>query len=227
MSLFNDTLWGDILPGGSIDDAEEGIDTLQVTDELFPSLHAATAADLYPWTEGDLIEWMDDGLKRLARRCMVFVGRSASILTVPAQASYTLPVRHVSTLHVSYGTAPLRPATRLELEVMDESFRTTAGDPENWYEDLEGMATVSLAPVPEEEVGLAVIYEAYPSTLDAGRQNTIVPAPPPIKRYLAMRVLSEAYGREGEMESQDIAQHCRAQIEMYHQIFEQYYGKGM
>ncbi len=169
---------------------------------------------------------MDEALKRLARLVCVFVGRQADSLTVPGTASYALPTQHIATLHVSYGTTPLAPANMLELEARDPAFLTTPGTPDHWYEDLIGLATVALSPVPDAEQAYPVIYVGWPDTLDAGRQQTLVAAPPPLKGYLAMAVLNRAYSTEGEMESQDIAAHCKSRMDLFEQAFQSYYGNS-
>lgn len=228
MSLGNTALWGDILPGGPTESASGSIDTTQVIDELLPLLHAGSRADLTFWTEADLIQWLDEAVKRLARVACVFVGRSASIRSVDEQATYDLPVRHVSTLHVSYVTTSLRPAGTLELEALDAGYQTGRGTPARWYQDLQGDATFGLAPVPDtNDDPIPVIYEGWPPELDGGGQNTLLSAPPPIRGYLAMCVLAAAYGREGECEMPDVAAHCRGRIQMYDQIFQSYYGAGV
>lgn len=229
MSLPNTTRWDDILPGGVAGALADGsLDTTQVIDDLLPSLHAGSRADLVFWSGGDLIQWMDEALKRLSRVACVFVGRSADILSVASQAAYSLPDRHVATLHMSYLATPMRPAGTLELEMRDPAYQTTAGTPDHWYQDLQGGATFGVAPVPDtSDDAMPIIYEGYPETLDAGQQNTLVAAPPPLKGYLAMCVLEQAYGREGELEMPDVAAHCRARREMYESIFAGYYGMGM
>lgn len=227
MSLANTTLWGDVLPGGPLQDSQSGnLDTTQVIDELLPSLHAAARKDLTWWTEGDLIQWMDESLKRLSRVACVFAGRAASTLTVPGQAAYALPPQHIATLEMSYAATSLNPANQLELEARDPNYATAPGAPDSWYQDLLGGAVVALAPVPDEEQPLGQIYAGWPPALDAGKQQTLVAAPAPLKGYLAMCALKEAYGREGEAEAPDIAQHCEARMAMYEQIFQAYYGKG-
>jgi hypothetical protein len=225
VSLGNTALWGDVLPGGPTGDILSGIDVEQVIDDLLPTLHAATRADLGYWTVGDLMEWLDEALKRLAVLAGVFATRAA-ILTVPGQAAYSSPPQHISTLHVSLGSTPLRPAGTIELEGRDPAYLTTQGTPDHWYQDLLGLDNIGLCPVPTGEDALAEIYEAWPPTVDAGQQSTIVPAPAPVKGYLAMAVLAEAYGREGEMEMPDVASHCKGRLDLYHQIFQTYYGKG-
>jgi hypothetical protein len=62
-----------------------------VIDSLLPALHAGSRADLYRWTEADLIQWMDESLKRLARKAAVFVYRSTGITSTTAEPLYALP----------------------------------------------------------------------------------------------------------------------------------------
>lgn len=227
MSLPNTTLWGDILPGGPANEqAVPGIDTDQVIDEALPALHAGSRAELEFWTVGNLIEWLDEGVKRLAVKAGVFITR-ATTLTVATQAAYASPPRHCSTIHVSVGSTPLRPSGTIEMEARNPSYQTTPGTPAYWYQDLQGMDVIALTPVPDSEQTLAEIYEAWPETLDAGGQTTSVPGPAPLKGYLTMHLLAEAYGREGEIESPDIAAHCRGMVAMYDQMFKGYYGAGM
>jgi hypothetical protein len=227
MSILNANLWNTIVPGGISGDAGGlTLDTMQVIDELLWSLHAGSRDDLVFWTETDLIQWIDSSLKRLARKACVFVGRSAETVTVASQAEYDLPDRHISTLHVSHDTTPMRPAATIELEARDSAYLTTEGEPAYWYQDLLGNVTFGVAPVPAASDDLlAVIYEGYPETVTAG--NTLVAAPAPLKGYLAMCVLAEAYGRESEIETPELAQHCRGRMELYESLFRAYYGSGV
>jgi len=202
------------------------IDTVAVIDELLPSLHADTRANLVYWTEADLINWMDEGLKRLARLCGVFIERDTSISTVNGTGVYALPERQDTTLYVSFGTTPLRPAAMIELEMRSATFQTDSGTPDHWYEDAQGW-NVGITPVPTTAVSLPLIMACWPPTLDVSKVNTLVQAPAPLAGYLTMYVLAKAYGREGESEMPDVAQHCQARCEMYEGIFEHYYGAGL
>jgi|ERR1041385_8133440 hypothetical protein len=223
MSLLNTTLWGNILPGGPLNDSAAGnLDPTQVIDELLPTLHAANRNELTFWTEADLLEWLDEALKRLARVACVFVGNATTTLTVQGQAFYSLPERHIATLHLSYLTTAMRSAAMIDLEMRDPAFQTTQGTPDHWYQDLQGGTVFGLAPVPDtNDVPLPIVYEGWPDP-----NQTLIGAPAPLKGYLAMKVLEGAYGREGEMESPDIAAHCKMRAEMYEQLFVSYYGPG-
>jgi len=204
------------------------IDTQEVITDLLPSLHSDSRAHLNFWSEADLIQWIDEALKRLARTAMLFVERDTSTATAAGTATYPLPARHLASLHISYGSSPLRPAAMVELEARDEGFQNTIGAPDHWYEDKLGMATVGVAPVPPDSaVTLAIIMSCVPPEVDAAKVNTLVQAPAPLKGYLAFSVLGEAYGRESETEQPDLAKHCRARVQLYEQILQRYYGPGL
>jgi hypothetical protein len=202
------------------------INTTGVITGLLPSLHADSTADLTYWTLTDLIQWMDEGCKRMARAAACFIERDTSITTAVGTASYALPERQDTTLHVSVGTTGVRPASLIELEMRDPTFQTTQGTPDHWYEDGQGW-NVGLSPAPNSVGPVALIMAAWPPALDAEQVNTLVQAPGPFAGYLAMYALAKAYGREGEMEMPDVAQHCAARCDMYEKIFEKYYGAGL
>jgi hypothetical protein len=118
----------------------------------------------------------------------------------------------------------------IELESRDPAFQTTPATadapPDHWYEDDIGITAVGIAPVPATAVALPMICSMYPPDIDVGGLNVLLQAPAPVAGYLAFFVLAKAYGREGESENPDLAQHCAARVKMYEQIFEKYYGKG-
>ena len=206
------------------------IDTTAIIQSILPDLHADTVADLYFWTEGDLIRWEDECVKRLARVAAVFVLRDDSRVARAGQPEYALPPRHVTTLHVSLGTVPLRPANMEELEGLDPAFQTTPGTPKHWYEDKLAAPELWLSPVPVAAVAgtpVPMVFNSWPPELDAGKVNTTLAAPPPVKGYIAMAVLGAAYQIEGESEMPDVAAHCRGRLELYERTFQAYFGKGI
>lgn len=220
------TAWTNFLAGGPGDPAAIGIDSDDVIDEALPTLHAATRGDLVFWDVTELIEWLDEGLKRLAAGTAFFVSR-ATASTVIGQAGYDAPPQHLATLHVSLDNVPLRAGSTIELEARDSSYLTTPGTPDHWYEDLQGLDHTSLTPVPAAVQTMASIFTCWPGTLDDAEVNHTIPAPNPLKGYLAMWLIGEAYGREGQMEAPEIAAHCEGRIALYQQLFQAYYGHGL
>jgi len=162
----------------------------------------------------------------LARIVGIFVDRTVIAATGAGQASYSLPLQHVATLHVSFGTVPLRPGNMAELESRDPAFQTAPGTPDHWYEDLLGAPVISLTPVPDSSAILPVVYTAWPPELDAAENNHSLLAPAPLKSYIAMAVIAAAYSEEGESEMPDIAQHCKGRMAMIEQALTTY-GRGI
>jgi hypothetical protein len=204
------------------------VDTTAVIDGILPDLHAASRADLVFWDPTDLIRWCDECVKHLARLAPVFAIRDTSLATAANTPTYALPPRHVATMHVSVGTSSLRPANANELEGLNPAFRTDQGPPARWYEDtLPGSgALVGLAPVPAAAgAAIPVVYASFPPEVDVAGSNTLVPAPPPVKGYMAMYILAEAYQIEGESEMPDVAAHAKGRLQLYEQAFAQYFGK--
>jgi hypothetical protein len=203
------------------------IDTAtQVLDRILPDLHADSYANLTFWTKGQLVDFCDQGAKDLSRKTMVFCERDSSTATVAGTASYPLPPRHDATIHVSYATTPLRPATTVELESRDPNFLTTPGTPTHWYQDDLPIASIGLAPVPTAAVSLPMVCNMYPPDLDTAQVNTLLQAPAPVAIYLSYYVLWKAYGAEGESEIPDLAQHCKAQCQLLEQVLQHLYGEG-
>ncbi len=226
MALLNTSLWDSFLPGSTDASTDAGgIDVSQVIDQALWDLHADSRANLTFWDEAQLYQWLDEAVKRLASIACVFVGRYAAVLTVQGQAAYSHPPQHVSTLHVSLGSTALRPASTMELEARNPAYQTAQGTPAYWYENLLGSDSIALAPVPDtSDVTIPQIYAGWPTGLDMSQ--TVVAAPAPLKGYLGMALLAEAYGIEGEMEMRDVAAHCRGRLGLYHMLFKQYYGAG-
>jgi hypothetical protein len=204
------------------------VNTTTVLANLLPDLHSDSMGNLTYWTQAQLIQICDEVAKRLAHAAMIFVERDTSISTAGGTATYSLPARHSATVHVSYGTTPLRPATVIELEARDPNFQTTPGQPDHWYEDDIGITAIGLSPVPTAgDVSVPLIAAMLPPDLDVGQGNVLLQAPAPVAGYLGFGVLAGAYGGEGESEIPDLAAHCRAKLGFYEKIFQHYYGPGL
>jgi hypothetical protein len=202
------------------------INTTSVLDQLLPDLHSDSYGNLTFWTQAQLINFLDEGAKKLSRATMLFVERDTSKTTANGTGTYSLPLRHNDTIHVSYGATPLRPATTIELEARDQGYRTTPGNPDHWYEDDMDVTAIALAPVPTAAVSLPMICSMYPPDLDTGQLNTLLQAPAPVGIYLSYFVLARCYGKESESEIQDLSQHAEAKVALLEQVFAHLWGEG-
>lgn len=215
------TVWTDYLDSGPGGTLWPLIDPADIATEALPALHAASMADLVWFTEADLAEWIEEGMRRLAELSSVWVTRATTAIAAGQQA-FDTPAGHVSTGNVTWDEWALRPASTIELEGLDPDYRYTPGPPRYWYADLTGMNAIALYPVPDEAGELALVYAAWEPDLPGSG----VDAPSPVRAYLRYFLLGEAFGREGEFEAPDIAAHCRGRLDLFNQIFQQYYGKS-
>jgi hypothetical protein len=200
------------------------IDQTVITAFLLPVLHSDTTANLVFWSTAELIQWIDAGVKRLARLAGLFIGRSVDGATAIGTATYPLPSQFLSTRHVSYNGAPLRPANTAELEARDPSFSTTPGTPARWYQDTLGEATVGLAPVPIAVAPLWLIYHGWPQTVDIGLVHTTIPLPWCLEGAIELYVIAQAYSKEGDAYAPDIAKHATDIAALYEAAAAGYWG---
>lgn len=156
------------------------INTQTVLTNLLPDLHATSFASMNFWTESSLIQWTDQAVKRLAVAAMVWIARDSSIETVIGTAIYALADDAIETVHISLATTPLRAAAVMDLEARDESFQSTAGTPDHWYEDDLMLGTVGLCPVPVAAAAVNTINKVDPPDVDVALVNTLVQAPAPL-----------------------------------------------
>lgn len=205
------------------------IQTTTVLAQLLPMLHSDTMADLSYWSQSDLIDWMDEGCKRLARVAAWNVELDTSITTSNGVGVYPLPERQDATLYVSLGNppvTPLRPASMIELEARSSTFMSDAGIPDHWYEDGQG-DNVAMTPAPTTATAITLVISAWPPTLDAAQVNTLVQAPAAFAGYLTFTALEKAYGRESESEMPDVSAHCAERCALYEKLFTHYFGPGI
>jgi hypothetical protein len=190
-------------------------------EQILPALGAAAAADLVFWTAQDLYDWLNEGLKQLARRRGLFIERDTSISVVASTASYTLPARHLSTLHVALDGAELRPATVRAVEALDADWPNTEDTPERYLQDVAGLGSIRLYPTPDDSGTLGIVFHRYPADV---ADSDSIPAPDTISDYLADVVIAEARGTEGDGAMPEAAEFCRQEGKLYEAVFRGYWG---
>jgi hypothetical protein len=213
-----------LLPGESdTNPATTTRDVNAIVAALLAPLHAAVIADLVMWSECELIQWIDAGVKRLARTAALFAGRSIDTVTVAGTATYALPSQHLSTVHASYDSKPLRPSSTGELAARDAQWQTRRAPAQRWYQDTL-VAQIGLAPVPDHARALWLIYHGWPQTADCAKTHTTIPLPASLQAYLELYTLGEAYSKEGDGFAPDIASAARAIAGLYERVAVEYWG---
>jgi hypothetical protein len=192
--------------------------------EVEIALNAASGADLEPWAVEDLWDWMDEGAKRLARLCGVFVDRDTSNAIVTGTAAYPLPAGHLSTIHASAGTLALYPANVQELEALDSNWVDTSGPTDTYLMDTAGVTEVQLYPRPDVSVtgNVALIFAHFPAKITSGA--TTLSAPPVVQDYLKWHAIAEARRRQSDYAMPDVAEALDKWTGMLEEIFTGFFG---
>lgn len=195
-----------------------------MVSNMIGTLHTDTIANAVWWTNAEMVTFIDEAVKRLAKMFNVFVRRDTSISTVAAAATVTAPSRHLATLHVAYNDRPLRPATTHELSALDEFYDSRAAGPlgpSHWYADKIGITKIGLRPVPIEVKTIGLIHTEHPA--DASDGSTI-DVPTVIADYLEWSILREAVAKESDAQSPEVAQHLDQVLRFTESIIGEYWG---
>lgn len=196
---------------------------------ILPALHSDSLANLTWWSDAELTRFFDEALKHHARKHGVFIKRDSSITLVQATAVYSAPTRHIATLHVSLDGVGLIASSTSELELLDDTFKTTQGTPTHWYSDREGQNKIGFYPVPDAVAATKnpeIIYFEYVAELDEAHVNTSVPTPAPIGDYLEAVVLRAAYSKESDAALPEVAQNLGELVKLYEQVIVNLWGMG-
>jgi len=201
--------------------AAVGINVGDVIQRLLPSLNVYSVADLTHWTEGELYEYADDAVKRLARTLGLFVERN-TIAVSSGAALYNAPARHLDTIHASLGGANLRPAKVRELEALDATWQGSSGTVDRYTPDFQGTEKIRLYKTPAAGGTLAVIYHQYPAELSQASRT--LPAPSVFEDYLTWAILAQARAKEGDAAMPEVAKHAAERQSQFEDLIAQMWG---
>jgi len=202
--------------------------TTAMITNMLPLLHSDSTSNLVWWTNAELVAWLDEAVKRLARMSTFFVVRDTSIATVSGTQQYTLPTRHLATIHVSYQAAstnhiPLRPTSTHELVALDQHFPNTAltGTPSRWFQDKIGETKIGLYPTPNAIKTLSVIHAEYHADISDGSN---IDVPLPVADLLEADVLRAAYEKESDAACPEVASQLKELVRLYDDLIVEYFG---
>jgi hypothetical protein len=211
-----------LLPGGGTALAPTAAD---LRAELYPYLNSRDAADLEYWTEAELLAWLNAGADRLARRVAALVERDTNITVVAGTSTYTLPARHLTTIHVSVGGAVLRAGSRAELEALDSTWKTASGALSHYLQDHgAGLASIRLYKIPAAGGTLAIVEAVTPAALASTADLTL---PDELADYAFLYALGEARRRESDGAMPEVALACDQLMGLYEQVAREYWGASL
>lgn len=208
--------------------------TTLISNMLAP-LHTDSAANAVFTTDSELTRFLDEALKNLARKFLVFVVRSTTAIDpVQGTVTYNAPSRHICTLHLTLlpdGSAanaqPLTASSTTELEGLDEAYSTTQGTPEYFYLDRSGINKIGLYPVPNAAAAddtIEIIYAEFPATLDEAHPGSDIPTIQTIADMLEADVIRAAYAKESDFALPEVAKNLEGLVNLYNSAIGQYWG---
>ncbi len=203
------------------------VNAATVMADLLPLLNVSQAADLTFWTETELYGYADETARRLARSVGLWVERDASRAIVAGTGSYSLPARHISTVHVSIGTHSLQPASIQDIEALDDVWTQTSGEPYCYIQDGAGCETLTLYPKPAAGASgnIGVIHRQYLAGIAMG--SPLFSAPIAISEYLTFSMLASARGKESKAAMPEVAGWAAEMCRMFEQAAQGYWGEAI
>lgn len=193
-----------------------------VVGDLWAPLNARGPADAVFWTEDELYNWIDEGVKRFARKHAAFVVYDQSLDAATDQAAYTLPAAHILTFQADLNGKTLRARNVQEMEALDSRWTTAAAaEPRAFLLDTRGLLELTLAPPPDvtfngQDIGL--VMAELPAAIT--RTTAILAAPPALREYFTFYALGEARAKESNASMDETAAWYRSLVDLIDQVAE-------
>jgi len=198
------------------------VNTALVVADLWAPLNARGPADAVFWTEDQLYAWIDEAVKRFARKHAAFVVYDTTITSAANTADYNLPADHVCTFQADLNGKYLRARNVQEMDALDASWPTAAaGVPQAFLEDTKGLVQLALYPPPNvanESLPVGLTMAKQPSTIT--RSSAILAAPPVLRDYLTFYALAEARSAETNASMDEVAGWYRKLVDQLDQVAE-------
>lgn len=200
--------------------------------DLWPQLHATSAADFFFGTQNDLVRYLGDHIKRSAESFGLFVVRDTNSVTFSnGRQLYRAPALYLSGISFSYGGSPLIPSSTAEQDAGDSSFTSTVASANNpvlyWFADKIGANMLGFSPIPgplDDGHQPELIYHEYPCSLHEDLGNSIINAPNFFGDYLELGVVKDAYMKTSDFEMPEVGKAAGQLMALYEQAMTQYWG---
>ncbi len=194
------------------------VDLLDLLPEVYPALGSADGSDLVFWTTGALSRFAYDAGDSLARR-VPFMALRTTLSVVAGTAEYSLPARHVGTIHVSVAGYSLRPTSVEELDALDDDWRTYEDYSERYIEGLGGEKKVRLHPKPIVTATGHIAYTEHPSD-----DSTTLAVPHALKEYFRLAIIAGARGSGDKGSMPEVAAWCTRVMGLMEQVAAGYWS---
>lgn len=198
------------------------INTALVVGDLWAPLNARSQADAVYWTEAELYEWIDEAVKKFARRHGAFVVYDTTLTTAAAVQNYDLPATHLNTIQADLNGKVLRARNVQELEALDSGWPTaTPAEPKAFVQDTQGVTRLTVYPapsVPFQSLPIGLAMAQLPATITAA--TAILAAPPALREYFTFSALAEARAKESQASMDEVADWLRSITGLIEQVAE-------
>ena len=204
----------------------EYINLAQLVTDLWPPLNASGPADAVFWTEAELYQWLDDALDNLSLGHPVFVVYDKSLAAVNGQAIYTQPTtpEFIATLQADLAGKVLRARNVQQLEALDDNWLTSAGSPEAFVLDTQGLTQLRLYKIPgasDDGHAIGQVMQIDPAEIVGG---ALLGAPRCLQEYLTFYALGEARAKETRAQMPETAAWFRGLVGMMDKAIAGYWG---
>lgn len=198
------------------------VNTALVVGDLWAPLNARSEADAVFWTEAQLYAWIDEAVKRFARKHAAFVVHDTTVTTLAGAADYNLPTDHLVTFQADLNGKYLRARNIQEMDSLDATWPSAAaGVPQAFLEDKQGLVKITLYPPPNvanESLPVGLTMAKQPATIT--KAAAILAAPPVLRDYLTFYALAEARSAETNASMDEVATWYRGLVNQLDQVAE-------
>lgn len=195
------------------------VNTALVVGDLWPPLNATGPADAIFWTEAELYQWIDEAVKRFARKHLAFVVYDTSLATATGTADYNLPASHIATYQADVAGKVLRARNVAEMEALNSQWpAAAAAEPKAFLEDTKGLIRLTLAPPPDlahNALTIGLTMAQLPAAI--AQATAILAAPSCLREYFTFYALAEARAKESNASMDEVAQWFRGIVDLIDQ----------
>lgn len=198
------------------------INAALVVGDMWQPLNAQGPSDAIFWTEQQLYEWVDEAVKRFARKHAAFVVYDTSLSSAINTANYNLPAGHLVTFQADLNGFYLRSRNVQEMEALDSQWTTAAGStPQAFLEDTKGLLQLTLYPPPDvAHSGLPIGLAMATTPANVTKVAAILLGPPILQDYFKFYALAEARTSETNASMDEVGAWYRQLVDQLDQIAE-------
>lgn len=219
-----------LIPQGT---ATTALDVRNCISDVVYRLGLTGTADLalQDWiTSTELYQFADDTIKAMAFKHGLTVVWDTSITVVSGTAAYALPAGDVFVvmawlIPVSGTPTLLRATTVTDLAALNESWPTASGAASRVSYNAGAADTATIYPNPTVGGTFGHVTQQYPAAVTEAAPQTALPLV--CQDYLSYAILASARGKESEFAQLEMAEHYRARMDQYEQLFEALWGPGL